>query len=163
VRQRTILLAAAWVAGAALIATGAAAAVDAVGSGLLGEGSPTLSQDEVQRRLASATPPAGAEPTTATPPAATATPTATPTATANAAATARVLASAGGTIVASCAAGQVTLLSWSPAQGYRADEVNRGPASSASVKFKAGRTELTVIVTCAGDRPEAVTAADNHH
>jgi hypothetical protein len=74
-----------------------------------------------------------------------------------------VLATAGGTIVASCAAGQVTMLSWSPAQGYRTDDVNRGPAGSASVKFKAGRTELTVTVTCVGDQPEAVTAVDDHH
>ena len=167
-KRRILLVAAAWLLGAALTATAATAAVNALGSGLLGQGSPVLSEDEVQRRLADAarsestpppttsTPPTTGSPSPGTPSPGTPAPSPSP-------AGARVLATTGGTVVASCAAGQATLLSWSPAQGYRTDEVNRGPAAAASVKFRADRTELTVTVTCAGDEPRATTATDNRH
>jgi hypothetical protein len=156
VKRRILLVTAAWLLGAALTATAATAAVNALGSGLLGQGSPVLSEDEVQRRLASAAPESTPPPATGTPIPGTPAPSTSPAGT-------RVLATAGGTVVARCAAGQATLLSWSPAQGYRTDEVNRGPAAAASVRFKADRTELTVTVTCAGDEPQATTATDNRH
>jgi hypothetical protein len=73
----------------------------------------------------------------------------------------RLLSTTGGTILARCSGGQVTLVSWSPAQGYRADDVAPGPAASARVKFKAGRDELRVTVTCAGDQPSAEVADDH--
>ena len=159
--RRIVLVATAWLFAAALTATAATAAVNAVGSGLLGQGSPVLSQDEVRGRLSAtpqlATPGAGAP--TGSPSAAVPSPsgdTASPSAT-------RVLATGGGTVVARCAAGQVTLVSWSPAQGYRTDDVNRGPAEAASVKFKSSDVELTVTVTCAGDEPQAATATDHRH
>ena len=159
--RRIVLVAAAWLFGAALTATAAAAAVNAVGSGLLGQSSPVLSQDEVQRRLSGTAQPEspGVEVPTGTPSAAGPSPSGdTPSP-----AAARVLATAGGTVVARCAAGQVSLVSWSPAQGYRTDDVNRGPAAAASVKFKSSDTEVTVTATCVGDEPQAATATDNRH
>lgn len=99
----------------------------------------------------------GPEPTasaTATP-AATATPrpSATQPAPPPAAATA-TLSSAGGTVVASCTAGTVRLLAWSPAPGYAVDEVEPGPAAEAEVRFAGGGTRVQVSVTCGAAGPE---------
>jgi len=68
-----------------------------------------------------------------------------------------------GAIVAQCAGGLVTLVSWSPDPGYRSDDVSRGPAATASVKFKNGGTENVVAVTCHDGEPRADTVADDHH
>jgi hypothetical protein len=68
-----------------------------------------------------------------------------------------VLATAGGTIVAECAGDRVTLRSWSPAQGYEVDDVDRGPAARARVKFKGDRGEVRVEVKCVGGAPKAAT------
>src|SRR5439155_12282407 len=51
----------------------------------------------------------------------------------------RVLTSTGGTVVARCVDGGAYLVSWSPAQGYRAEEVRRGRAAVARVSFAASR------------------------
>jgi hypothetical protein len=72
-------------------------------------------------------------------------------------------ATTGGSIVARCSAGDVTLLSWSPAQGYRTDDVEPGPATAATVKFKADRTEVWVTVTCVAGEPTAASSVDNGH
>ena len=126
-RQRVILVAAAWLLGAAATATAATAAVNALGAGLLGPASQPLSQSEVQRRLSVAASPGGPSAGTGASPAPTGTGSAGP---AGAGPTASppgghdtVLGTSGGTIVARCAGGRVTLVSWSPAQGYRADDV----------------------------------------
>ncbi len=99
----------------------------------------------------------GPEPTapaTATPGAtATPRPTATQPSPPPAAATA-TLSSAGGTVVASCAAGTVRLLAWSPAPGYAVDEVEAGPAAEAEVRFIGGGSRLQVEVTCGATGPE---------
>ena len=65
---------------------------------------------------------------------------------------------AGGTVFASCSAGQATLTRRIPAQGYQTDGYSRGPATSVWAKFQNGGTEQTVTVTCAGDHPRLVTA-----
>ena len=97
----------------------------------------------------------GAEPTAPATPTATAAPrpTAAQPATPPAAATA-TLSSAGGTVVASCAAGTVRLLAWSPAPGYAVDEVEAGPAAEAEVRFIGGGSRLQVEVTCGPTGPE---------
>jgi hypothetical protein len=162
VRQRILLVAAAWLVGAAATATAATAAVNALGAGLLGPSSRPLSQAEVQRELSAAggsgTPPASSSATPSPSGSRTTGPAAPPPA-----GDTVVLPTAGGTIFATCSGGQVTLVRWSPAQGYRTDGVVPGPADSAWVKFKAGRSELMVTVTCAGGQPKAVTATDDHH
>jgi hypothetical protein len=66
-------------------------------------------------------------------------------------------------VVASCSAGQAYLRSWSPAAGYAVDEVHRGPASTAEIKFRAtgGREdEVKMDVTCRGGLPTASSVGD---
>ena len=56
--------------------------------------------------------------------------------------------------MASCAAGTVRLLAWSPAPGYAVDEVEPGPAAEAEVRFTGGGTRVQVSVTCGAAGPE---------
>src|SRR5262249_4823393 len=71
----------------------------------------------------------------------------------------RVLVSEGGTVVASCTGSLVTLLSWSPAQGYHVVSVNRGPATPAPIRFghdEARETDTSRLsVFCRNGTPEA--------
>jgi hypothetical protein len=66
----------------------------------------------------------------------------------------RVLTSPGGSLVAWCSAGEAYLASWSPAQGYEADDVRRGPATEASLVFQ-GTQSVVVAVRCVAGVPEA--------
>jgi hypothetical protein len=162
VRQRIILVTAAWLVGAAATATAATAALGALGAGLAGPGSRPMSQADVQREL-SAGGPSGSPPAlTSDQPSHDGSHT-VGSATALPTSGTRVLSTVGGTIVAQCSGGQVKLVSWIPAQGYRTDGATPGPANSAWVKFKAGRSERLVTVTCAGDQPKEVIATDDHH
>lgn len=60
----------------------------------------------------------------------------------------RTVASRGGSAVAACTSGLVTLRSWSPAVGYRVDEVRRGPSSEVEIKFVSSANEVTLRVRC---------------
>jgi hypothetical protein len=68
--------------------------------------------------------------------------------------TERVLTSPGGSLVARCSAGRAYLASWSPAQGYRAEEVRRGPAEEASLIFE-GPQRNVVTIRCVAGVPQA--------
>ena len=135
-----------------LVAVGTAAvstaALDIAGAGILGPGNQPLSQQDVARQLASATasPSMSAGPSSGS---ASTGPLAAPSTTP----TPRGLATPGGTIVAQCDRDQVTLRSWSPAQGYRTDDVQRGPASVASIKFNNGKSDVVITVTCPAGEP----------
>jgi hypothetical protein len=169
---------------AALLGT---AALNTLGAGILGPSNRALDQSEVRARLAAApapsvvapspssaaagTPPATAPPastpsgtggavtaTPAPPPQTTAAPPPPPVQVPQPQPRTEVLATAGGTVVAECVGDQVTLRSWSPAQGYRVDDVDRGPATRARVKFKAGKgNEVRTDITCVGGVPTAAT------
>ena len=65
----------------------------------------------------------------------------------------RVLTSTGGTVVARCVDGGAYLVSWSPAQGYRAEEVRRGRAAVARVSFAASR-KIVLYVRCVAGVPQ---------
>jgi hypothetical protein len=65
-----------------------------------------------------------------------------------------VLSSAGGTVVAVCNQGAY-LQSWSPQQGFEANGVVRGPASTAQVSFVSSQEQVTMLVTCSGGTPSA--------
>jgi hypothetical protein len=67
----------------------------------------------------------------------------------------RALTSPGGSLVARCGAGQAYLASWSPAQGYEADDVRRGPAAEARLIFQGARDVVVVAVRCVAGVPEA--------
>jgi hypothetical protein len=155
--RRGILIAGAWVVAAAVTAAIGTVALDVVGAGILGPQNQPLSQLDVARALAAASASAPSGPATR-PESAT-----TPPATSSTLAAPRGLSTPGGSIVAQCVGGQVTLLSWSPAQGFRTDDVARGPAPTASIKFKNGNTESRVTVTCVDGEPHAESVADDHH
>jgi hypothetical protein len=140
-----------WVVAAGATAAVGTAALDIAGAGILGPGNQALSQQDVARDLANAnsrpSSPArlpSTSPTTSSGPAL------------------RGLSTPGGTIIATCDVDRVTLTSWSPGQGFGTDGVERGPAPVASIKFKNGKNELKVTVTCQAGEPHAVWAPDDH-
>ena len=59
-------------------------------------------------------------------------------------------------MLAGCAGPAAYLISWSPQQGYAADDVVRGPAVAARVVFLAGSAGVRLTVTCAGGVPTDV-------
>ena len=64
-----------------------------------------------------------------------------------------LLGSAGGTVLATCQAAGAYLLSWSPQQGFEAQNVVRGPAAIASVQFDTQSYGVTMRVTCRAGVP----------
>ena len=62
--------------------------------------------------------------------------------------------SAGGTVTAICSDGRAHLAYWTPAQGFRAHDVIRGPAEVARLTFEGAREEVKVSVVCADGVPE---------
>jgi hypothetical protein len=131
-------LVAAWAA-TAIAATGAAVAVlGLLGNGLTGSDSHVLGPEEVRAELATATTRGAATPA----PAATQT------------GQSRLIRSAGGTVIASCDGGLVTLRSWSPAQDYKVDGVEPGPAGEAKVEFEPDEgEEVELTIVCSGGAP----------
>lgn len=148
-RARWWLAVAGWLS-TAVVTTVLGVAV--VTSGLLEPSDPPLTDADVARELSAPAP--GATPPPATPAPSQAAPGVT-----------RVLPTDGGSVVARCAGGQVALESWSPASGYRADDIVRGPAAVASVTFERhggkGSLELRVTVRCAGGEPTATVQVDD--
>ncbi|MBA2889019.1 septum formation initiator [Nonomuraea soli] len=149
----------AWVATAlAAIAAGVAVLGLLGGSSLAGGGGKVLDRDEVRDALAAATtsPTPSAAPSSSAASSSAAPSSGAPSAvpSGSPSSQASVLTTAGGTIVASCSAGQVTLRSWSPAQGYSIDDADPGPAPTVKVEFEPeDGDELEVRVGCAGERP----------
>lgn len=150
----------AWAA-TALAATGAAVAViGLLGNGITGTDGHVLSAGEVRSALATAatrTPSATGTPTgvpTGTP---TGSPTSTgapPSATPSRTPRDKLIRSAGGTVIASCDGGLVTLRSWSPAQDYSVDSVDAGPAREAKVEFEPDEGEdVELTIVCSGGSP----------
>ncbi|WP_370965183.1 hypothetical protein [Amycolatopsis sp. cg9] len=149
-KRRGVLMAAGWLLAAAATAGVGTVALDVVGAGILGPQNQPLSADDVARALE--TLPAS---TSAPVPPATTPPPSAPEP--------RGLSVPGGSLVAKCTGNQVELLSWSPAPGFRTDDVARGPAATASVKFKNDGTENVSVVTCRDGAPHADTVADEGH
>jgi hypothetical protein len=74
------------------------------------------------------------------------------------------LSSSGGTVVASCRNSQATLLTWSPAIGYRVNDVTAGPTSQAFIQFESdNHHDVTMLITCGSDgAPRASVHGDDH-
>ncbi|GIG89990.1 septum formation initiator [Plantactinospora endophytica] len=166
-RRRTLLAVAGWLL-AALVATGTGlAAVQVIGAGLTGPAGELRSPAEVSRALAATPPPTGFAPPAAggsAPPSGPvpsggtvgATPTTTgpsPGVPTGADDSRRLLSTPGGTVVAECAGRQVWLTAWTPAQGYRVGEVERGPDDDAEVTFHGSGQRIEVEVECADGKP----------
>jgi len=178
VHRRILFGVAAWLLGAATATAGSLLAISLLGQGITGSSGQLLSQDAVTRALASeaadAPQPATArdtgDPTASAPartsPAASATASATDvpvtgggtdTASPSPPGGGTVLTSAGGEVVASCEAAGAYLISWSPLQGYEADDVNRGPAATARVSFESATQRVTMVVSCSAGVPSATS------
>jgi hypothetical protein len=176
VHRRILFGVAAWLLGAATATAGSLLAISLLGQGITGNSSQLLTQDAVTRALASEAaeaPPSAAARDTGSP-TASAPPRTAPSATASATdvpATGQgadtiaaspsgdgtVLTSAGGEVVASCQAAGAYLISWSPLQGYEADDVNRGPAAAARVTFVSTTQRVTMVVSCSAGVPSATS------
>ena len=70
-----------------------------------------------------------------------------------------VLTSLGGSVLAECRPAGAYLVSWSPVQGYQADDAARGPAVTARVVFESSANSVTVTVTCPDGAAGAPVAA----
>ncbi|MEU7152649.1 hypothetical protein AB0B15_32170 [Streptomyces sp. NPDC045456] len=74
---------------------------------------------------------------------------------------------AGGSATAECRTdGRIYLTVWSPATGYRADDVRRGPAATAAIEFEPlddhSGDDHSYTLRCAADgRPQAASAPDD--
>lgn len=126
----------------ALAATGAAVAVlGLLGGSLTGGGGHVMSQAEVSAALAAA--PSATRPA-ARPSAQSATPSSE----------SKLIRTAGGTVIATCQAGQITLRNWSPAQGFSVDDPESGPAGTVKVEFDRDEGEdVEVELGCQGNQP----------
>lgn len=177
----------AWLLGAATATAGSLLAVSLLGQGIGGSSAQQLTEDAVNRALASEV----AESQTAASAAASARPAsrparpsptltpdqtaASPAATQNSQGTqptqgpqntpstqgggGTVFTSKGGDVVAGCQASGAYLISWSPLQGYEIDSVVRGPAAAARVTFESTSSQVTMVVTCSAGVPSVTTPA----
>jgi hypothetical protein len=81
---------------------------------------------------------------------------------ARSASTPRQLSSDGGSVVARCYGDYAYLLSWTPAPGYRAHEVMRGPAAVARVEFEGRAGEYHLTIQCVNGVPRLKAEAGTH-
>jgi hypothetical protein len=163
-RSRILLGVAAWLVGASAATGGSLRAVSMLGQGTNPAAGEQVSVETVNRALARES----AERTAATP-RRTASPGASPTkrpqpgprhpaAPPSPRTTGgTVLTSQGGTLVASCAGSRAYLVSWSPQQSFGSADVVRGPAAKAQAVFISGQLTVTVVVSCDGGVPTAVS------
>lgn len=161
VPARVFLTFGAWLLGVAAATGGSLAAVSLIGQSIIGPQTQRLTVSAVNRALA--------DDRDAGPPQASPTPSTSPPARAHRRSGRRraapspattesagtLLSSAGGSVLARCDATGAYLISWSPQQGYEADDVSRGPAARAVVEFLAGNHGVRLTVTCAGPVPSA--------
>jgi hypothetical protein len=166
-----ILIAGAWLLGAAAATGGSLLAVSALGEGISAPPGQQLSAVAVSQALASEAaerptpraPAQGGKKSPGTGPAATspAARTPAPQAQTGAGGPGTVLASSGGTVLATCAAAGAYLQSWSPQQGFEAADVVRGPAATARVVFTSSGSAVTMLVSCSAGVPSATTQVTN--
>ncbi|RLP94589.1 MULTISPECIES: septum formation initiator [unclassified Micromonospora] len=149
--RRSILVAAGWVATAAVATLIGLGAIRLVGESLTGTPGGVRSAAEIERALASPEPvPTG------TTGAGSVGPGTTSPAPGASSGVRRGFATDGGTAVAECGADGVRLVSWAPAQGYRVRDVDRGPDDDVEVTFQGSAREYELKVRCIGSEPVAV-------
>ena len=134
---------AAWMAGAVTAVTVGLIALSVIGVGLTDGPIRSLtnnppSDSVTERPAAPATPAPSGAPASSRP---------TPTPTGDVASD-RTVTSRGGNVVARCRASGAYLVGWSPAPGYRAEDVDRGPAPVARLRFTGHDSELKISVRC---------------
>ncbi len=162
-RSRILLGIGAWVLGAASATAGSLYAVDQLGQSLLAQHTKQISVAMVNAELAlenadrttqgvipSSAPPASPSPSASTTPPRPRPAAVQPSRQAHRLRrqSSKLLTSRGGTAAASCDNGLVRLLYWSPAQGFEADDVSKGPARVASVTFTDTSGGVVMRVAC---------------
>ncbi|GLW99246.1 hypothetical protein [Microtetraspora sp. NBRC 16547] len=150
-----------WLIAAAVATVTSTWAISLLGEGLTQKVVSPMSQADVDRALAAATAPGRTVTPTPSPTGRITAPTPSPTGrimspspsvTVTGGAS-RAFTVPGGSFVASCDGGLASLLSWSPAQGYAADDVDRGPDREVKVEFESEADKVTVKITCSGGVP----------
>ena len=158
VHTRVFLAASAWLLGVTAATGGSLAAVSLIGQSLAAPPTQQLTVSAVNHALASgsreperpaAQPSTGSGRQRRDP---------TPVASTSGPSAGTLLSSSGGSVLAGCAGPSAYLISWSPQQGYAADDVVRGQAASAQVVFLAGSAGVRLTVTCAGQVPTAMVS-----
>ena len=159
----------AWLLGAGAATGGSLLAVSALGQGLAPAPSQQLTEIAVSRALASEAVEATPSPSSPQPVVSTSATPLVPHVKKHSAAPSvpppspapqpidTVLTSIGGTVMADCQAAAAYLASWSPAQGYEATTVIRGPATTAKVTFTISRKHVTMAISCSGGTPSTAT------
>jgi hypothetical protein len=165
VSSRFLVGVGAWLLGAVTATTGSMIAVGQLANGLLSTQSQQLggstSSADLDAGHGLLTPAVSPTPSAspAASPAATLTPAVSPTSAAGSAApqsaAPTLLTSADGSVLATCQAGGAYLVYWSPAQGYSADDVVRGPAQDAKVTFSNQAGGVVMRVSCSSGTPVA--------
>lgn len=152
-KRRQLLVIAGWLATALVATVAGVALIGRLGESLSGPSGNVLSAGQVRQALATIT---TAPPTFATPPATPPTPPPSPDATVTPGPSSRtkLITTRGGVVVASCDGDQVTLRSWSPAQGYEVDDVDPGPDDDAEVIFESGDSETEIEIHCTPAGPD---------
>ena len=151
-----------WLGAAALATAVTLAAVSSIGTGIFGSSSGSLDRTEIADALATI-PPATTQPSQR--PSGTADPTGSPSpepTVSESAAEPTVITTPGGTVVARCSSdGRVEVVSWSPAQGFRVDNAERGPAREVEIEFESGDDDIEVKVRCINGVPTDVANDDD--
>jgi hypothetical protein len=138
-RRRAVLAVAGWLAAAAAAVATGVLALAIIGEGLSGPSvAEPLSEADVASALAKTPPPT--RPTAPSSPSPS-----NPAARATAPAP-RLLTTPGGSVVARCAGGLATIVSWTPAQGYAVTKADSEPDDSPQVRFERGEDRVDVRV-----------------
>ncbi|PRW64227.1 hypothetical protein [Actinopolyspora mortivallis] len=146
-KTRTALAVLGWCCAAAVAVAVGLTAVSALGRGILDGGPPMSSPEQVRRELARAGPTTPGDGPERTGPAGEG--------------SSEVERTPGGTVTAGCSAEErASLRSWSPSQGFRAQDVEDGPADEAELTFESEATEVEITVVCDGDTPLVSTEID---
>ncbi|MCR3721219.1 MULTISPECIES: hypothetical protein [Prauserella salsuginis group] len=146
---RTALAVAGWLAAAGVAVAVGLVAVSALGRGILAPGPPMAEPAEVEAELSSPASSAAADREG-------------PEGPGDRPRTRHVEHTPGGTVVAACDRdGQASLLSWSPAQGFHADDIEDGPDDEVELTFESEDRDVDVSVECRNGKPRATVDADN--
>jgi hypothetical protein len=133
-------------------------AVRMVGGAITPAAVPVLSSADVSKRLATASAAPSREPQQTRSEG----PSRTPTSAVPAPkAVVRTISSPGGTVVADCVNGLVTLRSVSPAVGFRVDELEEGADAEVEVRFVSSASEVKMKVECVDGVPRAESEVDD--
>ncbi|MQA98430.1 MAG: hypothetical protein GEV11_28955 [Streptosporangiales bacterium] len=149
-RRRVLLAVAGWLVAAGLAVGVGLAAINVLGQGLAGPSVRPMSSLEIEQALATAD--RGASPVPETPTGPVTTPPASPSASPTGSTPrGQRFSSSGGSGLAYCVGDRAELAWWTPAQGFEVEDVQKGPARHAKVKFEGDDAEVEVELSCTPD------------